>query len=117
MGEDSVVGERCGPSLAERADGFSPWLWLLLLGGGALVAFLIWRSRRTPEPTAVSRHESRFGGRSFDAGAGTAAGTPGQPTAGGGWAKPIIGGMAGAMAGNWLSVSKGVTPSMPVPIW
>lgn len=83
----------------ERASGNS-WLWLLLLGGGGLLAFLIWRSRRRDAGAG-----SQFGPPVGEYGPGPGAGPVGYAAAGGGgsgWARPLIGGAAGALAGNWL---------------
>lgn len=83
----------------ERSSGHS-WLWLLLLGGGGLLAFLIWRSRRRGAGAG-----SQFGPPVGEYGPGPGAGPVGYAApggGGGGWARPLIGGAAGALAGNWL---------------
>lgn len=84
----------------ERSSGYS-WLWLLLLGGGGLLAFLIWRSRRRGAGAS-----SQFGPPVGEYGPGSGVGPVGYAAAGsgggGGWARPLIGGAAGALAGNWL---------------
>jgi hypothetical protein len=76
-------------------------MWLLLLGGGGLLAFLIWRSRRNAAsgtqygpPVGEFRSGTGLGG-----GYGTGYAAPGG---GGGWARTLLGGAAGAVAGNWL---------------
>lgn len=103
---------------AERVErestGSSSWLWILLLGGGGLLALLIWRLRsRTAQ---ASNYEAPMGDQGHIYGASSASrggmgyagpGQPNQvvqqaPSAGGGWGRAILGGAAGALAGNWL---------------
>ncbi|MFO0578293.1 MAG: TPM domain-containing protein [Polyangia bacterium] len=87
---------------AERsASGGRSWMWLLLLGGGGLLAFLIWRSRRgTGSGTQYGPPVGEFrSGTGLGGGFGTGYAAPGG---GGGWARTLLGGAAGAVAGNWL---------------
>lgn len=87
--------------------GSSPWLWLLLLGGGGLLAVGVWRflGRRA---SASSSYQPQFGERGLGHGLGSAGpsnigyGAGGVGGGGGGWARPVLGGVAGALAGNWL---------------
>lgn len=97
-GTERAGSERAGSERSGRS-----WLWLLLLGGGGVLAFLLWRSRKRGTGSAV-----QYGPPVGEYGPGTGPGyaAPGTPYAagagGGGWARPIIGGAAGALAGNWL---------------
>ncbi len=74
------------------------WLWVLLLGGGiAIILFMIRRRNQ-------SGHMGGTGSTNIPPGPYTSGGPyggyPGPDS--GGWAKPVLGGIAGAMAGNWL---------------
>ena len=102
------------PEPRPEQEGSSPWLWLLLLGGGGLLAVGVWRflSRRV---SASRSYQPQYGegdlGRGLGSmgpsnigygagGVGYGAGSAGG--GGGGWARPVLGGVAGALAGNWL---------------
>jgi uncharacterized protein len=93
----------------------SPLLWLLLLGGAALVVMALVRSgRRSSGPGGPSINSDGPGGLPgsrfptyVGGGPGGSMGTPGgTPGAtwggGGGWGRSILGGIAGAAAGNWI---------------
>lgn len=88
----------------------SSWMWILLIGGGGLLALLIWRLRS--RATQASNYEAPMGDQGHVYGASSASrggmgyAGPGQvvqnPSTGGGWGRAIVGGAAGALAGNWL---------------
>lgn len=82
------------------AGGSNVWLWLGVLSGGALLAWLIWRLRKR-NPDAMA-----YGPPTGELGRVYGANSPGPgnvaPAGGGGWGRAILGGAAGALAGNWL---------------
>ncbi len=86
------------PAAAEDSPFGRTWLWLLLFLGGGAVLLLVLRSRqqalRSTVPSYTQGGSRYVGGQPSNWGA--------APNAGGGWAKPILGGVAGAVAGNWL---------------
>jgi uncharacterized protein len=82
----------------EAASTSSSWLWLLLLCGGGLLALWIWRRRSASQVTPYSASSNVYGASSAH---GVGPGV-GPVTSGGGWGRSILGGAAGAVAGNWL---------------
>jgi uncharacterized protein len=92
--------ERQQPVHESRGSG--SWLWVLLLiaGGGGLILWLLHRRQQEQRMVTGGPHY----GDGYQAGAPPQAGWGGTaaPTGGGGWVKPVVGGVAGAVAGNWL---------------
>lgn len=94
----------------ERESSSSSWMWILLIGGGGLLALLIWRLRS--RATQASSYEAPMGDQGHVYGSSSASrggplyAGPGQVvqqgSGGGGWGRAILGGAAGAVAGSWL---------------
>lgn len=99
--------ERAAGTAESERSGIGSWAWLLLLGGGGLLAYLFWRQRRSVAMEHGYGSPTQAGplaGPGYHPGVGAGGvGYPGQVgSGGGGIGRSLIGGAAGAVAGSWL---------------